>query len=849
VISFDRLLRAAAVVACIVLAAGAAGRAAAQAQFADRPEGVFSIGIPRADDARRSGERPIMMAAPPPAQVQAIWDLGAAGSWDAASQRLERLEASNTDWRAPADLKAYLSAGKRDQRIRDALAAADWHGALDLIPVAGKEICEPPFDLWSRAEALERLGDQDQLEAFYVRVLNYCREPSLVASLAERGLSVLDASGVAALRSVEALEQSSDPKITRARERIIRAEVRLRFEAAAEAGDLATALALASDSDDPRLLVQAGWVFLKPDPSRAADLFERAVARGADSDAQRGLVMATTATRNVAAARRAIARAPDRTTLADLEARVDLLEAATRRDEGDWVSAVSLADRAAGLDPELSRSAQAISGGALLDAAAGAYDAGDFETARRFARQAAAYAPTARAGLMRAAWSDLQLGNAPEAAAAFSRLYLELPDVESAEGYALAAEKTGELDSAAALARALGGPLGAKVEARYAAAAFIDGDYLTARAYAPDTYAALEGLDRTWYRQSASLRSQGGISGENRLRALVSTTSAGTSRGTNRFEAGVSVYTLDPGRAASPAISASRESFAAPYVAWSREGETSLAARIGLLPVASDADPVLTADLAIVHQAGDGEVEARAFSRPRTDSVLAFAGQKDASGSVFGRVAETGVLVRGRLPVGQLHAVQADLSAAHLEGENTADNDMFAAGLSASRAVPRKGFAYLVTGPFYQFQSYDRNTNFFTDGHGGYFSPQTFHRVGWSANAQTEPLKGWIAKADIALAHESVEEDPALANLLVPGPQPLVGGSKSSGAAGALELAVARRVTTNVIISANLSAIASQAYEDFRIGIAFTWTPGGRDGLVRNDLPTDPFNPASWIRP
>jgi hypothetical protein len=174
---------------------------------------------------------------------------------------------------------------------------------------------------------------------------------------------------------------------------------------------------------------------------------------------------------------------------------------------------------------------------------------------------------------------------------------------------------------------------------------------------------------------------------------------------------------------------------------------------------------------------------------------------------------------------------------------------MIGAGLSASRAFKTDGFAYLVTGPFYQYQSYDRNTNFFTPGHGGYFSPQAFHRAGWSLNAQTVPLKDWIARTNVALAHESVEEDAAPTNPLLAGPQPLIGGSSNSGLAGALDLSVARRVSRNVIFSANAAAIVSQAYEDVRVGLALTWVPGGRAGLVRSDLPTDPLNPGAWIQP
>lgn len=837
----SRLLCMALASACVALAA-AWPTAAAQAPRAAQAEGVFAIGIPQAASTEEIAAAETMFE-PAPALVQAVWDLGAGGDWDAAQKVLRALQAANPSWKAPANLKSYLAAGQRDERIRSALGARDWTAALALLPAPATSACDAPFHLWARADALEGLGVQTDINDFYIRALTNCKAPDLAAALADRALGSLDANGLAAAAALPALAQSNDTAVRLAHTRLARAERSQRFEAALATGDLAAAQVLAARSDDPRLLTQAGWTFLKTDAARATTYFERALALGGDADALRGLVMATLATGKVASARAATAEAKDPVLAADLGARVDLGEAALRREAGDWTGAATLAASAARANPDLAEPAEALIAGARLEAATAAYEKGAFAEARRLALEAAGHPPSRRAALMRAAWSDLQLGNDRDAASAFSRLYLDLPDTESAEGYALAAQRTGDLDTAAALARTLGGPLGAKVEARYAAAAFDQGDYLTARTHAPDTYDALDGIDGAWYRQAVSARRQGGTAGENRLTGFVSTTSAGTTRGADRFEAGVSVYTLDAG------AGAARETFAAPYAAWSREGETSLAARIGLLPLGGDAKPAINAEVAVARDIRGGALEARGFVRPKTESVLAMAGQEDAAGNVYGRVTEIGARLSARLPAGKSHAVQADLSAASLDGANTVPNSMIGAGISGSRAFDTDGFAYLVTGPFYQYQAYDRNTNFYTPGHGGYFSPQAFHRAGWSLNAQTNPLKDWIARANLAVAHESVEEDTAPANPLLAAPQPFIGGSDSSGLAGAMDLSIARRVSRNVIFSANAAAIVSQAYEDVRVGIALTWVPGGRAGLVLGDLPTDPFNPGAWIQP
>ena len=817
----------------------------AQAAPGNGQEGVFPIGIPTADISEPAPAEIALPVDPASVDVHSIWALGTEGRWREAAARLRALRGRHKGWQPPADILAFVANGQREYEVREALASKDWARALSLLPVPAANTCERPFDLWARADALEGLGRQDGVRDFYERVLTNCDNPELVAALASRASGVLDREGMASLVRIPDLSSSEHPDIVRAYAELVRAETWLSFQAAQSAGDIEMAQALASGSADIRILTQAGWMFLEEDPARAASFFREALTRGADEDTRRGLVMAALAAGDYTGARSAISEARNAEGFDGLLARVDLDEARTLRQQGSWLRAAELADRSAKLDPELTDEAQLISGGALLDAAAKAYDLGDLEASGALARKAAAYPAVQRTAEMRSAWVDLQSGDAEQAAATFSRLYLAQQDVESAEGFALAAQKAGKLDSAAAIAKASGGPLGGKVQAQYASVAFYQGDYLTARALAPDTYDALEGVDHTLYRQTVSMRQQDGARGENRMTGYASTTSMEVVRGVSSYEAGVTLYRIDTGADAGTG----RETFAAPYLGWSREGETNLAARIGLLPIGTRADPALTGEAAATRRFGAHMAEARVFVRPRTDSLLAFAGHEAASGRQSGRVGEAGALVRGRFDVGGGRAVQAEISAAHLGGRAIVGNSMLSAGISASQAISQDGFDYLVTGPFYQFQSYDRNTNFFSAGHGGYFSPQQFHRAGWSVNARTKSLKDWIIKVDGAVAFESVREDAAPQYPLFADQGVQIGGGRSSGVAGSLDVAIARRLGREVIVSANLAATASQAFEDLRAGIGLIWVPGGRAALVPSDLATDPFSPSSWIRP
>lgn len=833
-ISLAAFLRAATIGACVLLILGQDATAAPETGRG----GVFSIGIPTADIPELKAEEQAPSEKPKDVDIQSIWALGGEGRWSEAAARLRALKNIRDGWQAPPDLVAYVANGQREHAIGQALASKDWLRVLKLLPEPTANECERPFELWARGDAVEGIGQSADILGFYVRALTNCDDPELVAALAARASSVLGGEGLSALIRLPSLMDSRDPKITRIHAELVRAEAWLSFEAAQAEGNLDLAAALAGSSDDVRLLVQAGWMFLEHDPARAADFFRHALDLDADHDARRGLVMAATAIGDYAGARGAISAASGKEGFDALLAQVDLQEARLLRTQGDWLRAANMAERAAAIDPTLTGEAQEVGGGALLDASARAYDLGNLERASVLAQKAAAYPPVRRAAEMRGAWINLQSGDAELAAAAFSKLYLAMPDLESAEGFALAAQKAGKLDSAAAIARSVGGPLAEKVQAQYASAAFYQGDYLTARALAPDGYDALEGVDHTLYRQSFSMRQQDGARGENRMAGYTSTTSVEFMREASRYEAGVVIYDLDTGAAG--------ERFAAPYLGWSREGETSLAARVGLLPIGAGSDPTITGEVAATRRFGEHMGEARIFVRPRTDSLMAFAG--DEAGDT-GRVAEAGALVRGRFDIGDGRAVQADISASHLDGRNTLSNSMIAVGASLSQTIAKDGFDYLVTGPFYQFQSYDRNTNFYSAGHGGYFSPQKFHRAGWSVNARTEPLKDWIIKADGAVAFESIREDASWQFPLSDQQGTWIGGGKNSGAAASLDFAMARRLGQEVIMSANLSATASEAFKDLRVGVGLIWVPGGRAKTIPKDLATDPFSPASWIRP
>ncbi|MFZ6763177.1 cellulose biosynthesis protein BcsC [Pseudoroseomonas sp. WGS1072] len=112
--------------------------------------------------------------------------------------------------------------------------------------------------------------------------------------------------------------------------------------------------------------------------------------------------------------------------------------------------------------------------------------------------------------------------------------------------------------------------------------------------------------------------------------------------------------------------------------------------------------------------------------RAMTDSMLSWAGMRDATtGRVWGGVVRN--TARGQVEFGSGDTnfyVGGGYST--IEGDGVADNSRVEAGAGLSHALFRRPDEELVTGLDLLYQSYDKNLRFFSIGHGGYYSPQSY---------------------------------------------------------------------------------------------------------------------------
>ena len=127
---------------------------------------------------------------------------------------------------------------------------------------------------------------------------------------------------------------------------------------------------------------------------------------------------------------------------------------------------------------------------------------------------------------------------------------------------------------------------------------------------------------------------------------------------------------------------------------------------------------------------GPWQIEMALSRRAVSDSVLSYAGTRDPlTGLSFGGVNRTGARVDIAYEFGD-YGVYGNAGFRGYDGRNTDDNSAFEIGAGAYARALRSRAMELTYGLNITSFFYDKNRRFFTLGHGGYFSPQSFVSVG-----------------------------------------------------------------------------------------------------------------------
>jgi hypothetical protein len=245
---------------------------------------------------------------------------------------------------------------------------------------------------------------------------------------------------------------------------------------------------------------------------------------------------------------------------------------------------------------------------------------------------------------------------------------------------------------------------------------------------------------------------------------------------------------------------------------------------------------------------GHAHWKAGASRRAVTDSLLSFAGTEDKrTGQQWGGVTANGV--RGELGYDDGNVGTYGYAAAHvLKGNNVSDNNRAELGGGVYWYLSNTEDQKLTLGASSTAFSYSENQSYYTYGHGGYFSPQTFFAlsmpVSWSQRYErfSYQLKGSVGlqfiDQDDADYFPNDSDLQAAASGVLGRPAVHAGSSKTS-LGYSLYGAGEYRMTPNFVLGGHLGLDNAQDYRQWNTGLYLRYLFEDQTGPMA--LPISPY--------
>ncbi|KQN06154.1 MULTISPECIES: cellulose biosynthesis protein BcsC [Sphingomonas] len=225
---------------------------------------------------------------------------------------------------------------------------------------------------------------------------------------------------------------------------------------------------------------------------------------------------------------------------------------------------------------------------------------------------------------------------------------------------------------------------------------------------------------------------------------------------------------------------------------------------------------------------------------PVTDSVVSYAGTRDpVTGERWGQVMRTG----GGASLSwdnEGTGVYADVSGYRYTGENVRQNRGYQANAGGYLPLYRDGHSTLTGGLNLNWQAFDNNQNYFTYGHGGYFSPQSFLSMSLPIRYAYNSTR-WEGRLGVAPGYQSFEQDRAPIYPTDPNAQAELNALKArntdvrsyydslsnTGFAFSADGSLFYRLNPNTRIGASASANTFGTYDDYRSTFELRQSLGG----------------------
>ncbi len=265
-----------------------------------------------------------------------------------------------------------------------------------------------------------------------------------------------------------------------------------------------------------------------------------------------------------------------------------------------------------------------------------------------------------------------------------------------------------------------------------------------------------------------------------------------------------------------------------------KEGPFSYAAMLGTSPIGADVS--VTPVFLIKSKVSNWFFEIHRESVD--DSILSYTGLKDPYGKdAWGRVLKTGVTIEKAF-VFENWWISTTSRINHYDGENVWENTSWQIDLSMGKTVSLKEDWEMTYGVFATFMQFDNNSNYFTYGHGGYYSPEYMIVSGPLFRLKTKSHHkhwmdlrislGWMEEKTGDSSYYPIQDTPdtTLSSTAMDEFNSVYQGEKSSGLALSMKWEGWKMITGKISTGAFLSINQSSGYSELKVGIGIEYTFG-----------------------
>lgn len=477
------------------------------------------------------------------------------------------------------------------------------------------------------------------------------------------------------------------------------------------------------------------------------------------------------------------------------------------------------------------------------------YDRGAWSTANEYARRALKISPEDADARLLMAWIDLKQGNTDAALTAFEKIFQARPTPENALQLMDAQLAAGQPDAARKTAEVLS--LSPKPDIRRRAADFFfsQKEAIRAARLIGDPTACYANADAVQLWLAGYFRHREGDPGMSQLdeQALPLEFSMAPGRNSRIFM-GVTFKRLDSGTGPSPLPVGSfyryidgagqhhrlitDASTLIPQAGFRTEGKTRWTGRLATTPIGGEISPTLTGQVKL-----NSDYWQLSLHRCSViESILSTTGLQDPyTDEDWGRVVRSGISVGAVLSIGTHHWVSSAMGGDYYQGHQVWDNHRLTLDISAGRTWLEQEAGILSAGVFLHAQHFVNNTNYFTYGHGGYYSPALMTMTGpffRYTSALCHRFR-FDVQAAVGWLHEQTEDSPRYPLLDSVDPafnaaaQAEAGGTfqgeTSDGVGYSLRAEGGYLLSSHLAINGYASAEQSSDYAEWAAGLRLQW--------------------------